>query len=203
MIERIKTTNPYSGESEMLTPEEYKLYMEIKIAEINEVNICFLEHYELYSIETDKNNPFHNGNIDNYLEELDELKETYDFIFSGLEVEYYGDREIELLEFMDDYEKELDFIGGTLHEWIFGYPVTTKKKLLELLNRKKMRDVIDEYFELSENYDTLFDKYEDLSYKKNNLVNSYDSLMDDYNNLDNDYVNLLDDYEELSRCAGP
>jgi hypothetical protein len=36
MIERIKTTNPYSGESEMLTPEEYKLYMEIKIAEINE-----------------------------------------------------------------------------------------------------------------------------------------------------------------------
>ena len=36
MIERIKTTNPYSGESEMLTPEEHKLYMEIKIAEINE-----------------------------------------------------------------------------------------------------------------------------------------------------------------------
>ena len=36
MIERIKTTNPYSGESEMLTPEEHKLYIEIKIAEINE-----------------------------------------------------------------------------------------------------------------------------------------------------------------------
>ena len=36
MIERIKTTNPYSGESEMLTPEEHKLYMKIKIAEINE-----------------------------------------------------------------------------------------------------------------------------------------------------------------------
>jgi HisJ family histidinol phosphate phosphatase len=123
----------------------------IKIAEINEINICFLEHYELYSIETDKTNPFHNGNIENYLEELDELKESYDFILSGLEVEYYIDRETELLEFMDDYERELDFIGGTLHEWIFGYPVTTKKKLIELLNRKKMRDVIDEYFELSKN----------------------------------------------------
>ncbi|MFX1345512.1 MAG: PHP domain-containing protein [Promethearchaeota archaeon] len=119
----------------------------IKIAENNQINICFLEHYELYSIEKDKNNPFYNGNINNYLEELDELKETYDFILCGLEVDYYKDREIELLEFMDDYEKELDFIGGTVHEWIFGYPVTTKKKLIEFLEKKKMKDIIDEYFE--------------------------------------------------------
>mgnify|MGYP003123652813 FL=1 len=34
--ERIKTTNPYSGQSEMLTPEEHKLYIEIKDAEIKE-----------------------------------------------------------------------------------------------------------------------------------------------------------------------
>ena len=34
MTERnIKTTNPYSGQSEMLTPEEHKLYIEIKQAE--------------------------------------------------------------------------------------------------------------------------------------------------------------------------
>ena len=34
MTERkIKTTNPYSGESEMLTPQEHKLYIEIKQAE--------------------------------------------------------------------------------------------------------------------------------------------------------------------------
>lgn len=120
----------------------------IEIAEINEINVCFLEHYELYYIETDKTNPFYNGNIENYLEELDELKETYDFIFSGLEVEYYKDRETELLEFMDDYEKELDFIGGTVHEWIFGYPVTTREKLVKLLEKKPMKDVIDEYFEI-------------------------------------------------------
>jgi|TARA_B100001769_G_C21786114_1_gene428786 hypothetical protein len=33
MIEKIKATNPYSGQSEMLTPEEHKLYIAIKEAE--------------------------------------------------------------------------------------------------------------------------------------------------------------------------
>ena len=33
---KIKATNPYSGESAMLTPEEHKLYIEIKEAEFNE-----------------------------------------------------------------------------------------------------------------------------------------------------------------------
>ncbi len=35
-MELIKATNPYSGESAMLTPEEHKLYIEIKTAEVNE-----------------------------------------------------------------------------------------------------------------------------------------------------------------------
>ncbi len=35
-MELIKTTNPYSGQSEMLTPEEHKLYIEIKQAEWDE-----------------------------------------------------------------------------------------------------------------------------------------------------------------------
>ena len=33
---KIKATNPYSGQSTMLTPEEHKLYIEIKDAEISE-----------------------------------------------------------------------------------------------------------------------------------------------------------------------
>ena len=33
---KIKATNPYSGQSEMLTQEEHKLYIEIKEHEINE-----------------------------------------------------------------------------------------------------------------------------------------------------------------------
>ena len=32
----IKVTNPYSGQSEMLTPEEHRLYIEIKQAEWDE-----------------------------------------------------------------------------------------------------------------------------------------------------------------------
>ena len=35
-MDKIKTTNPYSGESAMLTPEEHKLYIEIKTAEVDE-----------------------------------------------------------------------------------------------------------------------------------------------------------------------
>ena len=33
---KIKATNPYSGESAMLTPEEHKLYIEIKTAEFDQ-----------------------------------------------------------------------------------------------------------------------------------------------------------------------
>ena len=35
MTDKIKTTNPYSGQSEMLTPDEHRLYIEIKDAEIS------------------------------------------------------------------------------------------------------------------------------------------------------------------------
>ncbi len=121
----------------------------IKIAEDNEINICFLEHYELQSIERDKTNPFYNGKINDYLEEFDDLKGTYKFILSGLELEYYRDREIELMEFIDDYGKELDFIGGTIHEWVYNYPITNREKLVQLLEKVQMRQVIDDYFEIS------------------------------------------------------
>ena len=36
MTTLIRATNPYSGQSEMLTPDEHKLYIEIKDAEIAE-----------------------------------------------------------------------------------------------------------------------------------------------------------------------
>ena len=36
MTDKIKAINPYSGQSEMLTPEEHKLYIEIKQAEFDE-----------------------------------------------------------------------------------------------------------------------------------------------------------------------
>ena len=36
MTTKIKTTNPYSGQSTMLTEDEHKLYIDIKTAEVNE-----------------------------------------------------------------------------------------------------------------------------------------------------------------------
>jgi len=36
MTDKIKATNPYSGQSTMLTKEEHKLYIEIKQAEWDE-----------------------------------------------------------------------------------------------------------------------------------------------------------------------
>ena len=35
-MDKIKATNPYSGKSAMLTPDEHKLYIEIKQAEWDE-----------------------------------------------------------------------------------------------------------------------------------------------------------------------
>jgi len=36
MTTMIKTTNPYSGQSELLTEEEYKVYIQVKQDEIDE-----------------------------------------------------------------------------------------------------------------------------------------------------------------------
>ena len=47
MTQQIKTTNPYSGQSTMLTPEEHKLYIEIKTAEMD-------EHYDVMQKGLDK-----------------------------------------------------------------------------------------------------------------------------------------------------
>jgi len=139
-------TRPWSVDvaEEGPTFEDY-----IRVAEEQQINVCFLDHYELHYVENDKTNPFYNGKIDDYLEEIDIYKETYDFILSGLEVEYYKDKEIKLMEFMDDYGGELDFIGGSIHEWIIGYPITTKHGLTKLLEKLPMRQIIDDYFELS------------------------------------------------------
>ena len=47
MTQQIKTTNPYSGQSTMLTDEEHKLYIDIKQAEMD-------EHYDVMQKGFDK-----------------------------------------------------------------------------------------------------------------------------------------------------
>ncbi|MHA1191512.1 MAG: histidinol-phosphatase HisJ family protein [Promethearchaeota archaeon] len=122
----------------------------ITVAEKNRLNVCFLDHYELYYLEKNKKTPFHDENIYNYLEEIDTLKETYDFILSGLEVDYYPEKETQLREFMDDHGRDIDFMAGTIHEWIPNYPITLRNKLIELLEKIPMKQILDEYFEVSE-----------------------------------------------------
>ena len=47
MTQQIKTTNPYSGQSTMLTDEAHKLYIDIKQAEMD-------EHYDVMQKGLDK-----------------------------------------------------------------------------------------------------------------------------------------------------
>ena len=61
MTQRIKTTNPYSGQSTMLTDEEHKLYIEIKTAEMD-------EHYDVMQKGLDK---FSRMNVKAYMILLD------------------------------------------------------------------------------------------------------------------------------------
>ncbi|MFX1256973.1 MAG: histidinol-phosphatase HisJ family protein [Promethearchaeota archaeon] len=124
----------------------------VKVAEKGKINICFLDHYELHHIEDDKNYPFfgREQKINEYLEQIDKIKENYEFVLSGLEVDYYIDREMELWQFMDDYKKQFDFLAGTLHETDYGFPFTTRDKLIKLLQKKKLKKIVDEYFELME-----------------------------------------------------
>jgi len=120
----------------------------LTIAEKNKINICFLDHYELYKVKNDKNYPFYgDGKLEQYIEQLDKIKENFGFILSGLEEGYYLDKEV-VKEFMDNYGKDFDFIAGSLHETDIGFPFTTREKLIELLNKKKIKSVVDEYFEL-------------------------------------------------------
>ena len=122
----------------------------IKIAEKNKINICFLDHYELYYVQNDKNYPFYDNKIVNYLEEVDKVKESYNFALSGLEMDYYADKESEIRNFLDDYGKNFDFIAGAIHETEYGYPITTREKLLKLVARKPIKQIIDDFFDLSE-----------------------------------------------------
>ena len=61
MTQQIKTTNPYSGQSAMLTDEEHKLYIEIKTAEMD-------EHYDVMQKGLDK---FSRMNVKAYMILLD------------------------------------------------------------------------------------------------------------------------------------
>ena len=49
MDKKIKTTNPYSGQSTMLTPEEHKLYIQIKEDEFLGNYTCMQQGLDKFS----------------------------------------------------------------------------------------------------------------------------------------------------------
>ncbi len=122
----------------------------LNVAEENKINICFLEHYEIYQVETTENHPFRINSMDNYLEELDKIKDNYEFVLSGLEVDYYHDRADQIGEFLDEYESQLDFVAGSMHEPILDYPITQRDKLLTLMENWTITQIVDEFFTHSE-----------------------------------------------------
>ncbi|MGV9173704.1 MAG: hypothetical protein ACOC35_14225, partial [Promethearchaeia archaeon] len=64
------------------------------------------------------------------------------------EVEYYPQKENELRTFMDEFGKEFDFIAGTLHETKMGFPVTTRARLMELLEKIDIKTIVNDYFSM-------------------------------------------------------
>ncbi len=162
------------------------------IAEKEEINICFLDHYELFYIENDKTYPFYDNKIEKYLDEIDVIKQNYEFVLSGLEIDYYKEYETKLHDFMDDYRKDFDFLAGTLHETDYWYSFTTRAKLVKLLEKKSVVQVVDEYFNLMKemiqsrifknicHLDTIF-----------RYINPHDlKLPEDYNHSDEQVLEL-------------
>ncbi len=121
-------------------------YDYLDVCEEHQINICFLEHYELYYVETNKYHPFYGEKIVDYIEEIDNIKESYDFVLSGLEVDYYIDRENQLIEFLDNYGDQLDFIAGSVHELMYDYPITVPSGAEKLLSIWSAEKIVDEYF---------------------------------------------------------
>lgn len=137
------------------SPEDY-----LEEAEKNKIHICFLDHYELVY----KNNPkmpegknwtpiwpFEGDNWHKYLEIMDNLKSNYSFVSSGLEVDYYIDKEDELRNFIDDNKNEFDFLVGTVHDAEFCSPITLSEDLQRLIKKYgSFEKVANIYFDIEE-----------------------------------------------------
>lgn len=134
-------------------PEDY-----LEIAEEHHIHIGFLDHYEMLyednpSGPKDKHWmpewPFAGEKWNQYLEKMDELKSHYNFVSSGLEVDYYPERETELRNFVDDYGDEFDLLMGTVHEVEPFAPITLAEDLKRMLKKHgSLEKVADIYFEI-------------------------------------------------------
>ena len=90
------------------------------LAERYKIHIGFADHFEFFDSDK-KDSEFkkyrlNQETVNNYLEEIDNIKENYPFITSGLEFNFYPNRIEKLQEFTDRYRSEFDFFIGGVHE---------------------------------------------------------------------------------------
>jgi HisJ family histidinol phosphate phosphatase len=137
-------------------PEEY-----MELAEKNKIHIGFLDHYEVIyqknlecPFEDKKWVPidtFAGDNWNKYLEELDDLKNNYSFVSTGLEIDYAPEDEGELSDFIKEYGSTFDFFVGTLHELERFRPVTLESDLRALIKKHgSFEAIVKIYFDLQE-----------------------------------------------------
>ncbi|QEE15650.1 PHP domain-containing protein [Promethearchaeum syntrophicum] len=115
----------------------------IPLAERFKIHIGFADHFEFkFPNPKDpkcKECRLNQNSVDNYLEEIDKIKENYPFITSGLDFKFIPIRKDKLQEFTDDYRKQFDFFIGKVLE-IEEIPSIHKKSSLN--------DVLDKFFQL-------------------------------------------------------
>ena len=131
----------------------------LKLAEENKIHIGFLDHFELKYKNLElyphlmKDEypawPWKGDKWNKYLDEMDDLKYTYPFVSSGLEIAYFPDIEDEIKDFLHEYGDSFDFFVGSLHEFDAYLPVTQDYTLKTLIKKYgTFEKVIDLFFDM-------------------------------------------------------
>ena len=76
MADKIQVTNPFSGQSAMLTEEENKLYLSIKMAELTE-NYTFMQNTNPNKFFLESAKDFFKENNFNYFENSEKMSDLY------------------------------------------------------------------------------------------------------------------------------
>ncbi len=125
----------------------------IPLSEKYKIHIGIADHFEFAYFNPE--HPFYKDNrlnldtIDEYLNEIDLLKENYGHITSGLEISYYNYMIDEITEFIDNYGNQFDHLIGSVHEIKPQEEITIKNQFYALIEKYgSFEKLLDEYFDL-------------------------------------------------------
>ncbi len=130
----------------------------IPLAERYKIHIGFADHFEMQYYRKYGGSPRNEGDprwklnpdtIDDYLGEVDDIKENYEFVSSGLEMDYYPEKKEQLQEFIDDYYDQFDLFIGSVHETKPHRPVTILEDFNWLVKKEgSFKKVLNQYWDL-------------------------------------------------------